>query len=110
MNALVLHEFHREAGARFLDLNGMEGVRDYGDAAAEYQALRESAGILDLSFRGRLCVLGAERADFSQRAGDAECEGLEDRGRLLRGAPQRPGEDGERSEPLLPGRGMAAGF
>src|ERR1017187_5319863 len=61
MDALMLHEFHREAGARFLDLNGSEGVRDYGDAAAEYRALRESAGILDLSFRGRLCVLGADR-------------------------------------------------
>jgi folate-binding protein YgfZ len=59
-----LHEFHRAAGASFLDLNGMEGVRDYGDAAAEYQALRESAGILDLSFRGRLCVLGADRRSF----------------------------------------------
>ena len=64
MDALVLHEFHREAGARFLDLNGMEGVRDYGDAAAEYKALRETAGILDLSFRGRLCVLGADRRTF----------------------------------------------
>ena len=64
MDALLLHEFHRVAGARFLDLYGMEAVRDYGDAAAEYQALRESAGILDLSFRGRLCVLGADRRSF----------------------------------------------
>jgi len=64
MDALVLHEFHGAAGARFLDLNGMEGVRDYGDPAAEYTALRESAGILDLSFRGRLCVLGADRRTF----------------------------------------------
>src|ERR1017187_9115503 len=64
MEALVLHEFHGQAGARFLALYGMEGVRDYGEAAAEYQALRESAGILDLSFRGRLCVLGADRMAF----------------------------------------------
>jgi folate-binding protein YgfZ len=64
MDALVLHEFQRQAGARFLELNGMEGVRDYGEAAAEYQALRESSGILDLSFRGRLCVLGADRMAF----------------------------------------------
>ena len=64
MEALALHEFHRKEGARFLDLNGMEGVRDYGDAAAEYRALRESAGILDLSFRGRLCVLGADGRAF----------------------------------------------
>ncbi len=64
MDALVLHEFHRKAGGRFLDLNGLEGVQDYGDAAAEYRALRESAGILDLSLRGRLCVLGADRLAF----------------------------------------------
>ena len=60
----MLHEFHRKAGGRFLDLNGLEAVRDYGDAAAEYRALRESAGILDLSLRGRLCVLGADRLAF----------------------------------------------
>jgi len=64
MEELLLHEFHLKAGARFLELNGMEGVRDYGDATAEYKALRESAGILDLSFRGRLCVLGADRRSF----------------------------------------------
>ena len=64
MDVMVLHEFHRKAGARFLDLNGMEGVRDYGDDAAEARALRESAGILDLSFRGRLCLLGADRRSF----------------------------------------------
>jgi folate-binding protein YgfZ len=64
MDALVLHEFHRKAGARFLDLSGLEAARDYGDAPAEYRALRESAGLLDLSFRGRLCVLGADRLAF----------------------------------------------
>ncbi len=64
MDALALHEFHQKAGARFLDLSGLEGVRDYGDTAAEYRALRESAAILDLSFRGRLCVLGADRLAF----------------------------------------------
>ncbi len=51
-------------GARFLDLNGQEAVADYGDPTAEYAALDESAGIIDLSFRGRLCVLGADRVKF----------------------------------------------
>jgi folate-binding protein YgfZ len=64
MDALVLHDFHRKLGARFLDLNGMEAVESYGDAPAEHAALRESAAILDLSFRGRLCVLGADRRIF----------------------------------------------
>lgn len=64
MNALALHEFHRGLGARFLDVAGMEAVSDYGDWRAEHAALRGSAGVLDLGFRGRLCVLGADRQRF----------------------------------------------
>jgi folate-binding protein YgfZ len=64
MGSLLLHEFHRAMGARFLDLNGEEGVADYGDPSAEYAALRESAGVMDCSFRGRLCVLGTDRVKF----------------------------------------------
>src|SRR5258708_20574434 len=37
---------------------------NYGDWLAEYKALRESAGILDLSFRSRICLVGADRARF----------------------------------------------
>ena len=64
MTPLALHEFHRAAGAAFLNVNGQEAVSDYGDWMAEYAALREGAGVLDLSFRGRLCVLGADRQRF----------------------------------------------
>lgn len=42
----------------------METVADYGDWRAEYAALRESAGALDLSFRARLCLLGNDRVRF----------------------------------------------
>jgi glycine cleavage system aminomethyltransferase T len=31
---------------------------------AEHQALREAAGVLDLSFRGRICLTGADRVRF----------------------------------------------
>lgn len=61
---LLLHEFHQCLGARFESLNGVEVVADYGDRMAEYSALREAAAVLDLSFRGRLCVTGADRARF----------------------------------------------
>jgi folate-binding protein YgfZ len=64
MTPLALHEFHRAAGAAFLEVNGHEAVSDYGDWMAEYAALREAAGVLDMSFRGRLCVLGADRQRF----------------------------------------------
>ena len=64
MTALNLHEFHHQLGATFAELNDAEVVADYGKVAAEYVALRESAGVLDLSFRSRLCLVGADRARF----------------------------------------------
>ncbi|HEX3719941.1 MAG TPA: glycine cleavage T C-terminal barrel domain-containing protein [Verrucomicrobiae bacterium] len=64
MAALVLHDFHQTVGASFTEVNGQEAVAHYDDWRAEYAALREGAGILDLSFRGRLCLLGADRQRF----------------------------------------------
>jgi folate-binding protein YgfZ len=62
--SLTLHEFHARQGARFGDVAGAEVVSNYGNAAAEYRALVESAALLDLGFRGRVCVVGADRARF----------------------------------------------
>ena len=64
MNPLMLHEFHRSLDARFAKLNGAEIVNDYGDWPVEHAALRESAGVFDLSFRSRICLVGADRARF----------------------------------------------
>jgi folate-binding protein YgfZ len=64
MQRLALHEFHFSLGARFAELNGAEMVNDYGDWLAEYAALCQGAGVLDLSFRGRICLTGADRVRF----------------------------------------------
>jgi folate-binding protein YgfZ len=64
MNALPLHEFHQRLDARFFELNGSEAVADFGDAPGEQTALRTQAGLLDLSFRGRICLTGADRIRF----------------------------------------------
>jgi folate-binding protein YgfZ len=64
MNPLMLHEFHHHLGARFAELNGAEIVNDYGDWLAEHAALRQSAGVLDLSGRSRICLTGADRVRF----------------------------------------------
>jgi folate-binding protein YgfZ len=64
MNQLMLHEFHQALGASFAELNGAQVVNDYGDWLAEHAALRETAGVLDLSFRSRLCLVGADHARF----------------------------------------------
>jgi folate-binding protein YgfZ len=61
---LPLREFHQSLGANLASLNGDEIVADYGDALAEHAALRQTAGVLDLSFRSRLCLTGADRVRF----------------------------------------------
>ncbi|MDB6039725.1 MAG: Folate-dependent protein for Fe/S cluster synthesis/repair in oxidative stress, partial [Verrucomicrobiales bacterium] len=64
MIPLPLHDFHSESGARFAERNGVELVANYGDVEAEYQAVRDTAGIFDLNFRSRICLLGADRQKF----------------------------------------------
>src|SRR5271170_4243379 len=64
MNPLMLHEFHHGLRAQFAELNGAEIVSDYGDWLAEHTAFRESAGVIDLSFRSRICLTGADRVRF----------------------------------------------
>jgi folate-binding protein YgfZ len=64
MHSLPLHEFHQGLNAAFAELNGAEIVSSYGDTVAEHAALRASAGVLDLSFRSRICLTGADRVRF----------------------------------------------
>jgi folate-binding protein YgfZ len=64
MNPLLLHEFHHGLRAQFSELNGAEVVADYGDWLAEHAALRETAGVIDLSFRSHICLTGADRVRF----------------------------------------------
>ena len=64
MKALVLQEFHQQHGAQFADLNGQQRVAHYGDWHQEYSALKQTAGVLDLGFRSRLCLLGSDRVKF----------------------------------------------
>src|SRR6476619_5118023 len=64
MPPLPLHAFHQRLNARFTEVNGAEAVEDYGDALGEHEALRRTAGVLDLCFRGRLCLTGSDRIRF----------------------------------------------
>ena len=61
---LVLHEFHESLGAQFATLGGAEIVSHYGSSSAEHKVLSRCVGVLDLSFRGRLCLAGSDRARF----------------------------------------------
>jgi folate-binding protein YgfZ len=64
MNQLSLYEFHQSLGANFTEVNGAQVVSSYGRPDSEYAALRESAGVMDLSFRSRVCLTGADRARY----------------------------------------------
>lgn len=64
MKPLSLSEFHVQHGAHFVEINGAQVVGTYRDPALEYTALKSAAGLLDLSFRSRLCLLGADRIKF----------------------------------------------
>lgn len=61
MQPLELHQDHAGLGARFRAVNGFEAVEDYGDWRSEYAALRGAAAVVDLGFRGRFCLTGADR-------------------------------------------------
>ena len=61
---LLLRELHQSFGANFSSVNGCEVVADYGDVRGEHAALLETAGVLDLSFRGRLCLTSNDRVRF----------------------------------------------
>ena len=64
MNPLRHREFHEGLGAQFGELASCEIVTDYGDLTSELGFVSGSAGVLDFSFRGRICALGNDRAKF----------------------------------------------
>lgn len=60
-----LGAWQEERGARWGELAGGGWIAlDYGDPAGEYEALRENCGLVDLSWRDRLLVTGADRRRF----------------------------------------------
>jgi folate-binding protein YgfZ len=54
-------EIQTEAGARFTERFGVSLPEHFGDPEGEYRAARRRVGLLDLSFRGTLCLEGRER-------------------------------------------------
>lgn len=64
MRQMPLQSLHAAAGARWSEIDGWSMAMDFGDPAAEYAALDRGAGLLDLSFRGKLRLTGPDRATF----------------------------------------------
>ena len=56
----------RRDGADLATVEGRTVAMHFGDAAGEYRALRESAGVVDLPWLERLRVTGSDRVTFLQ--------------------------------------------
>lgn len=61
---MELHERHESLNATFIEVNGREVVHRYDDVSAEYSALQRTAGVMDLSYRSRVCLTGNDRNRF----------------------------------------------
>ena len=61
---LALDEVHSLYGARFREEDGWRVPANYGDVESEYAAVRNGAGLIDLSLRGRIRVTGSEAVLF----------------------------------------------
>lgn len=61
-----LYEIHKSIGATFIAMNGWEIPAHYGDPAAEHLAVRNNAGIMDMTQRGKILVSGKDRTKFLQ--------------------------------------------
>ena len=59
-----LHDLHVAAGASFITPCDIELPEAYGDAAAEYEAVRRGVGLIDHGNLGVLEVTGRDRAAF----------------------------------------------
>ena len=73
---LHLHDAHERLGVRFAEAEGLPVPLDYGDPAAEHEAVRERAGLIDRSERGKIEVTGKDRATFLHGLVSNDVKGL----------------------------------
>ncbi len=66
--SLALSSLHRELGARFAPFAGWKMPVQYAGIFEEHKAVREHAGVFDVSHMGRLYVTGAGAAAAIRRA------------------------------------------
>lgn len=59
-----LHDVEAARGARFVERHGWRIAAHYGDARAEYEAVRHRAGALDLGHLGKIAVSGRDRVRY----------------------------------------------
>jgi aminomethyltransferase len=63
-NYTALYEQHKKAGASFTDFGGWQMPLKYSSELAEHHAVRNAAGLFDLSHMGEVWVSGPDAAAF----------------------------------------------
>jgi folate-binding protein YgfZ len=61
MISSILHTSLTAASARLVEESGVTTATDFGDARAEFAALRSACGVYDLSWRAKLLFTGSDR-------------------------------------------------
>lgn len=64
----ALHGLHERLGAVFTDFGGWDMPLKYGNDVAEHRAVREAAGLFDLSHMGEIRISGPEASALLDRA------------------------------------------
>lgn len=61
---IPLHNFHAEQGARFVPFGGWNMPVQYSSILEEHKAVREAAGLFDVSHMGEFSVVGPDAAKY----------------------------------------------
>jgi aminomethyltransferase len=61
------YEMHQQYGAKLIDFGGFEMPVQYSGILKEHQAVRERAGMFDVSHMGEIMITGAESLNLVQR-------------------------------------------
>src|SRR5688500_5570359 len=75
--ATVLLEAHRALGAKLIDFGGWEMPLQYAGVISEHQAVRNSAGLFDVSHIGKLRITGNANGEALQEAVTADVIALD---------------------------------
>ncbi|MGK0463838.1 MAG: aminomethyltransferase [Lentimonas sp.] len=67
ISQIPLHAFHAEQGARFVNFGGWNMPVQYAGILEEHRAVREAAGLFDVSHMGEFQVSGLDAAHFLDR-------------------------------------------
>ncbi|WP_199609115.1 glycine cleavage system aminomethyltransferase GcvT [Flocculibacter collagenilyticus] len=82
-NQTVLHAKHLEAGAKMVDFHGWEMPINYGSQIEEHHAVRQDAGMFDVSHMTIVDIQGTQAKPFLRRLLANDVEKLKTSGKAL---------------------------